>query len=182
MTRYLKLFVCLAATLTATALAQTTDQPETTKTTSPVAYVYVSGPTNIEAFAASSTGTLTPVSGSPFPGSLSHMSVNKTYLFGAGRVEFYRFLSPSALRRQRNQCSEVQSLQLRQHRTNANRLYRHNLVQPGELAFQVTVSASIRGTANLEFSTSMLILGHRFSVRQTVCLGLLSLLSNPVPS
>jgi len=97
MTRYLKLFVCLAATLTATALAQTTDQPESTKTTSPVAYVYVSGPTKIEAFAASSTGTLTPVPGSPFPGSLSHMSVNKTYLFGAGDngKDIYTFLIES---------------------------------------------------------------------------------------
>jgi len=84
MARCLKLFICLSATLTGAALAQTTDQPETTNTTSPVAYVYVSGQTSILAFAASSTGTLTPVPGSPFPGSLSHMSVNKTYLFGPG--------------------------------------------------------------------------------------------------
>jgi hypothetical protein len=84
MAHCLKLFVCLTATLTGAALAQTTDQPESTKTASPVAYVYVSGQTSILAFAASSNGKLTPVPGSPFPGSLSHMSVNKTYLFGAG--------------------------------------------------------------------------------------------------
>jgi hypothetical protein len=84
MTRYLKLFVCLTASLTAAALAQTTDQPEATKTSSPVAFVYVSSPTGIDAFAASSTGRLTPVPGSPFPGAVNSMSVNKKYLFGAG--------------------------------------------------------------------------------------------------
>src|ERR1700735_5580121 len=84
MARCLKLLVCLTATLSGAALAQTTDQPETTKANSPVAYVYVSGQTSIQAFAASSTGKLTPVPGSPFPGGLAHMSVNKKYLFGPG--------------------------------------------------------------------------------------------------
>jgi hypothetical protein len=84
MTRYLKLFVCLTATLTGTALAQTTDQPESSKTSAPVAFVYVSSPSGIDAFAASSTGRLTPVPGSPFPGAVNSMSVNKKYLFGAG--------------------------------------------------------------------------------------------------
>ncbi len=43
MRRYLKLFVCMTATLTAAGLAQTIDQPEPSKTSSPVAYVYVGG-------------------------------------------------------------------------------------------------------------------------------------------
>ena len=84
MTRYLKLFVCLTASLTAAALAQTTDQPEATKTSSPVAFVYVSSPTGIDAFASGSNGRLTPVPGSPFAGAVNSMSVNRKYLFGAG--------------------------------------------------------------------------------------------------
>jgi len=92
MTRYLKLFVCLTATFSAgAALAQTSDQPETTG--SPIAYVYVSRPTHIDAFAASTTGKLTAVSGSPFSGSVSSMSVNGKYLFGAGAngTDIYSF-------------------------------------------------------------------------------------------
>ena len=64
------------------ALAQTLDQPEATS--SPVAYVYVSRPTHIGGFAASTTGKLTAVPGSPFSGSVSSMSVNGKSLFGAG--------------------------------------------------------------------------------------------------
>ncbi len=83
MTRCLKLIACLTTTLSAgAALAQTSDQPETTS--SPVAYVYVSRPTHIDAFAASTTGKLTAVPGSPFSGSVSSMSVNGKFLFGAG--------------------------------------------------------------------------------------------------
>jgi hypothetical protein len=52
---------------------------------SPVAYVYVSRPTHVDGFSASSTGQLTPVPGSPFSGiSVSHMSVTNKFLFGAG--------------------------------------------------------------------------------------------------
>jgi len=81
MTRILKLFLCLA-TLPVAALAQTAEQPATTS--SPVAYVYVSGPTHVNGFAASSTGKLTPVSGSPFANiAISYMSVNSKYVFGA---------------------------------------------------------------------------------------------------
>jgi hypothetical protein len=80
-----QVFVCLA-TLTGAALAQTPDyqRPDPT-TSSPIAYVYVSRPTHIDAFAASSSGKLTAVPGSPFSNiAVSHMSVNKKYLFGAG--------------------------------------------------------------------------------------------------
>jgi 6-phosphogluconolactonase (cycloisomerase 2 family) len=80
-----QVFVCLA-TLTGTALAQTPDYQRPDPTTgSPIAYVYVSRPTHIDAFAASSSGKLTAVPGSPFSNiAVSHMSVNKKYLFGAG--------------------------------------------------------------------------------------------------
>jgi hypothetical protein len=85
MTRSIQLSCCLLATLsTAAALAQTAADPAYQRPSSPVAYVYVSRPTHIDAFAASSTGKLTPVAGSPFPGTVSSMSVNQKYLFGTG--------------------------------------------------------------------------------------------------
>lgn len=93
MRRYLKLFVCMTATLTAAALAQTIDQPEPSKTSSPVAYVYVGG-NLIDAFAASSTGKLTRVSVSPSLQPINNsMSVNKTYLLGSnlGGEDIYTF-------------------------------------------------------------------------------------------
>lgn len=50
---------------------------------SPAAYVYVSRPTHIDGFAASSSGELTPVPGSPFANtSVADMSVTKKFLFG----------------------------------------------------------------------------------------------------
>jgi hypothetical protein len=82
------LFICLLATLcTGAALAQTAIDPAYQRpdaTTSPVAYVYVSRPTHLDGFAASSSGKLTPVPGSPFSNiSVYHLSVTKKYLFGA---------------------------------------------------------------------------------------------------
>jgi hypothetical protein len=57
----------------------------TAATSSPVAYVYVARPTHIDGFAASSSGKLTAVPGSPFADiAVSHLSVNKKYLFGPG--------------------------------------------------------------------------------------------------
>jgi hypothetical protein len=88
MTRSQKLSFCLMATIPlGTALAQTsTDQTSesTAATSSPVAYVYVSRPTHLDGFAASSSGKLTAVPGSPFSNiSVYHLSVTKKYLFGA---------------------------------------------------------------------------------------------------
>jgi hypothetical protein len=80
-------FCLIATTLLATTLAQpsTAQTSESTaKTSSPIAYVYVSRPTHVDAFAASASGKLTPVKGSPFSNiALSHMSVTKKFLFGA---------------------------------------------------------------------------------------------------
>jgi hypothetical protein len=52
------------------------------------AYVYVSsspstGNYEINGYSADSTGTLTPIAGSPFPGSVQYMAVNGAWLFGA---------------------------------------------------------------------------------------------------
>jgi hypothetical protein len=80
-------FCLIATTLLATTLAQTSTaqtSESTAKTSSPIAYVYVSRPTHVDGFAASASGKLTPVKGSPFSGiALSHMSVTKKFLFGA---------------------------------------------------------------------------------------------------
>jgi hypothetical protein len=74
------LIVALAAGVSSdrSATAQTSST-----TTSPVAYVYVSRPTHIDGFAASSGGKLTPVPGSPFANTnVARMSVTKKFLFG----------------------------------------------------------------------------------------------------
>jgi hypothetical protein len=81
MAHCLKLVVCLSVLSMGVTLAQTIDQPEPANSSSPVAYVYVSRPTHIDAFAAASDGKLTLI-GSPITGDVSHMSVTKKYLFG----------------------------------------------------------------------------------------------------
>lgn len=56
----------------------------TTTTTGPVAYVYVTRPTHLDAFAVSPGGKLSAVAGSPYSGiALYHLSVTKKFLFGA---------------------------------------------------------------------------------------------------
>jgi hypothetical protein len=79
MTRYFMLLTCLAAMLTHVATAQSEPEPDTKST--PVAYVYVSRPTHIDAFAAASDGKLSLI-GSPITHGVSHMSVTKKFLFG----------------------------------------------------------------------------------------------------
>jgi hypothetical protein len=59
-------------------------QTASAQSTSPVAYVYVATASHIQGFTAASNGRLTPVSGSPYSGSVSHLSVNSQYLFGPG--------------------------------------------------------------------------------------------------
>ncbi len=79
MARHLILFTCLAAMSTNIAAAQS--EPESDSKSTPVAYVYVSRPTHIDAFAAASNGKLSLI-GSPITNGVSHMSVTKKYLFG----------------------------------------------------------------------------------------------------
>src|SRR5277367_4648657 len=71
--------VCLIA-LVGPALAQV---PAYKRPPTSPAFVYVSTPTRIEAFGASSSGELTPVPGSPFPNiSVTHLAANYNFLFG----------------------------------------------------------------------------------------------------
>ena len=75
----MKLVVCLTA-LVGPALAQV---PAFKRPPLGSAYVYVSRPTHIDGFVVSSSGELTPVSGSPFPNiSVTHLSTNGNFLFG----------------------------------------------------------------------------------------------------
>ncbi len=92
MTRFGKLLLCLAASFTGATLAQT-DDVKPAKSSPPVAYVYVSRPTHIDGFAASSKGALTPVPGSPFLGKVQSMAVSSSLLFGSGadRTNVYSF-------------------------------------------------------------------------------------------
>jgi hypothetical protein len=96
MTRYVQLVVCIIAALCAeVAVAQLTSI-QSGSGSSPVAYVYVSSSpssnkSEINAFAASRNGTLTAVSGSPFPAKVQSMAVNPKYLFGTDGVYIYSF-------------------------------------------------------------------------------------------
>jgi len=58
-------FVALSLSLLPAGLAYGQSEASTSST-APVAYVYVARPTHIDGFAASSSGKLTPVPGSPF--------------------------------------------------------------------------------------------------------------------
>jgi len=76
-------FLALSFTLLSAGLtyAQTEDS---NSSTAPVARVYVTRPTHLDVFNVSSSRKLTPISGSPFSNiSLSHLSINKKFLFGA---------------------------------------------------------------------------------------------------
>jgi len=102
MTRYIKLVVCLIATLcTVVAFAQIASTQICASIPAPasrsrVAFVYVSSsPGNnnyeINAFTAAANGKLTPVSGSPFPADVQNMAVNGKYLFGTNGIYIYSF-------------------------------------------------------------------------------------------
>jgi hypothetical protein len=84
-------FIAFAGVCASTVLgaAQTPSSPtEIQAISSPVAYVYVSnyisktGNSQVNAYAASVNGTLTPVSGSPFPDSVGELALNGAWLFG----------------------------------------------------------------------------------------------------
>lgn len=74
----------IASPFLPSASAQTAEGSATTATTpAPVAYVYVSRTNNIDGFAVSPGGTLTPIPGSPFAYSgYGKLSVSKHFLFG----------------------------------------------------------------------------------------------------
>jgi hypothetical protein len=75
-------FVALSLSLLPAGLAYGQGEASTSST-GPVAYVYVARPTHIDGFAASSSGKLTPVPGSPFANTeVTDFSVTKKFLFG----------------------------------------------------------------------------------------------------
>ncbi len=90
MTRSIQAIACLMVTLyMAIAFAQVAS------TNSPVAFVYVSSSlgntSEINGFAATGDGKLTPVTGSPFPANVQGMAVNGKFLFGTNGVYIYSF-------------------------------------------------------------------------------------------
>jgi hypothetical protein len=86
----------LAGTCASTVLAsaQVTSSPTevgSTKSGSPVAYIYVSSAVNsttnqVNGYSAAADGALTPIPGSPFSDNVSYLSVNGAWLFGAEDV------------------------------------------------------------------------------------------------
>jgi len=83
----LAMLSCTAATTQITA-AQSVEPAASSTSSSPVAYVYVSGVYDIgvykiNAFAAAADGSLTPIPGEPFAGPVTSMAVNGKFFFGA---------------------------------------------------------------------------------------------------
>lgn len=83
------LVILLACASTVLASAQATSSPTAIQASAPpVAFVYVSsyvsstGNNQVNAYAAGANGTLTPVSGSPFPDNVGELALNGTWLFG----------------------------------------------------------------------------------------------------
>jgi hypothetical protein len=79
----------------ATASVSITVNPAIQTASSPDANVYVaSNPSNsveIYAFSAAADGTLTPLTGSPFPTGVSLMAANRNYLFGTNGIDINSF-------------------------------------------------------------------------------------------
>jgi hypothetical protein len=73
----------LAQISTPAANAAASNSSSANASSGPVAYVYVSRPTHIDAFAADANGQLTPVPGSPLANTnVNKLSVTKKWLFG----------------------------------------------------------------------------------------------------
>jgi hypothetical protein len=98
------LVVCLVATVSTGANWDQIYAAPTTPSDAPVAYVYVSTPTYAVGYSVAPNGRLTPVPGSPYTDiALSHMSVNKDFLFGSGHdqenLHSYRMHADGSLTR-----------------------------------------------------------------------------------
>ena len=116
------LSACLIAPLlTQVATAQVTspeaEAVQSSTTSSPVAFIYVSNNPNnsstnqIQAFAAAANGKLTPVPGSPFRDDITNMAVNGKYLFGSTRNGIYIaefWIGPKARSIGRSQLTSLQ--------------------------------------------------------------------------
>ena len=102
MTQHLKIVVCFTATLCAQLVfsqvspTQVDSSVSAAPSNSPVAYVYVSSSigsnrNEINAFAATSNGKLTRVTGSPFPANVQKMAASGKYLYGTNGVAIYSY-------------------------------------------------------------------------------------------
>jgi len=83
---YAAIFASTLGTM-AFARQKSTNSSEAQSASSVVAYVYVSsspsgGSSQINGYSADSTGRLTPIAGSPFPGSVQYIALNGKWLFG----------------------------------------------------------------------------------------------------
>ena len=183
MTRYLKVLVCLTATLSGSALAQTTDEPEANTSSSPVAFVYVARTLHIDGFSAASDGKLTKVPGSPFLnpdeyGYVTSMAVNGKYLFGGG-IYTYSIASDGALKpihainaaKYSDNCGAggLQSLQIDQTGTT---LYNQacqsfKIEANGELAFLGAADGEVPGAP--DDLSQLVVLGTNKYAYQTGC-------------
>src|SRR5690349_16612198 len=78
--------ICAGAILSSGQVHSSTIQTKSAQVTTPAAYVYVAQASNgkgqIQGFAVSSNGTLTKISGSPFPYAVNYMTVSGSSLFG----------------------------------------------------------------------------------------------------
>ncbi|MGA2536586.1 MAG: hypothetical protein ABSF53_11260 [Terracidiphilus sp.] len=102
MNRSIQIIFCLTAAFGAGSAIAQTYHDETPSSDAPVAYVYVSRPTHLDGFAASSSGVLTPVPGSPLAGtSVAGLATNGKYLFGdadkGGSIDAFTIASNGAL-------------------------------------------------------------------------------------
>jgi hypothetical protein len=106
--RKLTVTIAGAVLCTTTALAQSSTQPDTTTTSGPSAWIYVSSQIGTcctaEVFAATAGpgGKLTPIAGSPFQENLAAIALNGKYLFGAvynstGLIDTYRMQSDGSI-------------------------------------------------------------------------------------
>ena len=101
MQHYLKIVVCVIATLCAeSAFSQISptevDGSVSPAASSPIAYVYVSSASatnkhQIHAFAAAPNGKLTRVAGSPFSQDVQYLAANGTHLFGTDGTTIYSY-------------------------------------------------------------------------------------------
>lgn len=81
-----RFIVCLAGALCTGAALVPSSSAQLPISEPPVAYVYVATPTYAVGYSVAPNGRLTPVPGSPYTDiALSHMSVNKNFLFGSGQ-------------------------------------------------------------------------------------------------
>src|ERR1700722_6391864 len=78
---------CASSVLASAQASSSPTEGSSGAPSSPIAYIYVSNAVNsntnqIHGYAAASNGTLTPITGSPFPYSVNYLAVNGAWLFG----------------------------------------------------------------------------------------------------